>query len=92
MIATYIKVDGTEEVVEPADDKEFTLRELQAFVGGYVQMVEFPDGTEIWVHEEGKLLNFPINRKATALWAEAFKGYEFGADDIIVGNVLTIKK
>lgn len=87
MIATHIKTNGSQEVVTPLDGQE-----LQAFVGGLVQLVEFPDGTEIWVNEEGKLFNLPVNHKATAMWADAFRGYDFGADDIIVGDVLIIRK
>ncbi len=85
-----IKVDGTETKVLPADGKEFSLAELQGFVGGYIERVGFPDGRTLYVHEEGKLLNFEVNKKATEIWRTIFAGYDFGADDFVVGDVLIV--
>ena len=65
------------------------FKELQARVGGYVQV--FPlrgqfEGYELWVNEEGKLMNLPFNTVATLIWEECY-----GRTDVIVGNAVITK-
>lgn len=52
-----------------AKDKP-TLRQAQAIVGGYVELVRPINGTpmQILCNEDGHLLRLPLNMKAT-LWA-----------------------
>ena len=38
-----------------------TLKEAQAFVGGYVECITWPNGDLLIVNEEGKLMNLPLN-------------------------------
>lgn len=97
MKAIWIEADGTETEVTPNSGftKEsensfgFTLEELQGFVrDGDRNMVEhigFPDETEMYINEEGKLHDLEINSKATGIWRK-----HHGATDVIVGNVLFI--
>jgi hypothetical protein len=84
-MAKLIKVDGSETIVHPKDS-HFTLEELQAFVGGYVQMIQLPNGEEMYLNEEGKLENLPINRRATTLG----KVCGIATDDCIVGDVIIL--
>lgn len=63
-MATLIKPDGATSNVLPADGASFTLKELQAFVGGYIQIIRV--GSALYVlNEEGKLLGLPANVAAT---------------------------
>ena len=56
------------------DDEKNTpsLKEAQAFVGGYVECITFPNGDLLIVNEEGKLMNLPLNPEATLLWRMTF--------------------
>jgi Zn finger protein HypA/HybF involved in hydrogenase expression len=63
-MATLIKPDGATSQVLPANGEAFTLEELQAFVGGYIEMILV--GSLLYLfNEEGKLLDLPVNTAAT---------------------------
>lgn len=63
-MATLIKPDGATSQVLPASGESFTLEELQAFVGGYIEVIRV--GSALYVlNEEGKLLDLPANLPAT---------------------------
>lgn len=51
-----IKTDGTRQPVQPANGSDFTLEEMQAIVGGYIELVELDGSTTMVVNEEGKLI------------------------------------
>ena len=78
-----IKIDGSEINV---DKEQLTLEFMQKTVGGYIQIVPFPNGDMIVCNEEGKLNGLPANEKATKIWSS-----HFGHTDIIVGNVIIAK-
>jgi len=79
-----ISTDGTETVVLPADNKEFTLDELYDLIGcSMVQMIYLPSGKTMWLDEEGKLSGKEINMEAT------MKSGLY-PHDVIVGNVLIL--
>lgn len=60
-----------------------SLEQLQAAVGGYIQMV--PVGPySMYVNEEGKMIGLPVNVIATALWEHVYGA----GTDIIVGNAV----
>lgn len=82
-MAKIIKSNGKIENVEPKNGSNFTLEELKAFVGGWVEIVYMPHDELMVVNEEGKLADLPINRTATLIYQEAF-----GYSDVIVGDVL----
>jgi len=73
---------------------EPSLKEAQAFVGGMVECITFPNGDLLIVNEEGKLMQLPLNPEATALWRSTFTKdkYAFGHDDFVVGPAILIKK
>jgi len=56
-----IKTDGTRQPVQPANGSDFTLKEMQAIVGGYIPMVEMDGKTTMGVKEEGKHIPPPPN-------------------------------
>ena len=85
MKAEFIRANGDRMFVEPENKKEFTLKELQGFVGGYIQIVETRDSRLIVLNEEGKLNKLPTNGIATAY-------YKYGKKDVIVGDVIIINK
>lgn len=61
------KVDGSVTEVTPQDGKKFSLKELQGFVGGYIESVPHarPDA---FCNEEGLLNGLPYNRNASRVF------------------------
>ena len=90
LTATWFRADGSEKIVHPANGTHFTYEELRAFVGGMVEHVDMPDGSEFWLNEEGKLDGLPKNEKATAIWKKAYpiEQYPDNNDELVVGDVL----
>ena len=85
-MATIIKITGEKENIEPADNRLFTLEELQKAVGGYIQVVSIPTGEHsgkfMVVDEEGLLKVNPIlNTEASKI-----------AGQRIVGQVIIIDR
>jgi hypothetical protein len=78
-----LKADGTVQDYPPAARK-YTLQEMQAAVGGYIEIVRLGSGRYLMViNEEGKLQGLPRNRLASILYANA--------NDHIVGNALVCR-
>jgi hypothetical protein len=59
--------DGRHEERLPAHGTTFTLAELQAIVGGLIDILETPDGRYLIINDEGKLLGMERNEAATQL-------------------------
>ena len=87
------KQTGELKVINDVKD-EPSLEQAQAFVGGYVEGVPFPNGDYLIVNEEGKLMGLPLNEQASKLWKDTFDNdnYMTGRDDFVVGNAILIKK
>lgn len=83
MPATLIKTDGTETPLIPANGTDFTLAELQAAVGGYIEVVNLPNDRILIVNEEGNFEGLPTNDVATMRYLEIYSG-----PNGIVGNVV----
>jgi hypothetical protein len=83
MASEMIYSNGHREVVVPENGKHWTLRELQAKVGGYIEIARTHDGRWLVVNENGKINHLPPNSVATAL-------YIYNEVDIIVGNVVIV--
>lgn len=81
-----IQVDSTIKEVEPADGKFFSLEELQKAVGGYIEGIHLECGCIMFVNEEGKLNDLPLNQNATALFWHS-SGY---TGDVIVGDAIVV--
>lgn len=94
--AVLMKVTGEIETVFPKNKKEFTLEELQGYVGGLIEIVPLPekDGETlaVIVNEEGKLEGLPTNQNATKLWKKAYpiELYPDNNDEQIVGDILVV--
>ena len=72
-------------IVHIKDGNEPTLKELQGLVGGFIQLIELPDGRQMVVNEEGRHLGLAENPAATAL----AKPVLF-ADDYVVGDAVVL--
>lgn len=80
-MATLYMTDGRSIPVTPDNGTDFSLEELQSFVGGFIEIL--PIGDKLLVcNEEGKLLRLPLNDKATLIANKYYTG------DHIVGNAL----
>lgn len=66
-MAILIPPEGIAHEIEPAHGPAFTLQELQAFVGGYIEAVYLSDGRIMFINEDGKREELPINAIATEL-------------------------
>jgi len=60
-----------------------SLEEMQKFVGGYVEALQLKNGHTLYVNEDGRIKNLPVNKMATAFWDAT---YVNGGP--IVGNVI----
>jgi hypothetical protein len=79
-MAVLYEPSGRDRQCRPRDGKKFTLDELQALIGGYVEMVRIPGdvGRRIFfVDEEGRLKRLKPNVRASHL-----------AGRLLVGNAL----
>lgn len=87
-MATWIKVEGglvISTTVTPANGRSFTLKEMQRYVGGYIEPLPLRDGRILWLNEEGKLDELPYNPVADQI---AHEGTGIAWNDGIVGDVL----
>jgi hypothetical protein len=84
---TILKPDGSREITEL--DRKAELKELQAAVGGWIEIVPAFytfEGNDciVFCNEEGKADRLPINYLATAAWY----GVNGPHGDVLVGDVL----
>lgn len=80
-MATLIAPDRVPESITPANGRTFTLPELQALVGGYIEALRLPDGVRwLFLNEDGKRLKLAYNDAATVLMHQLLR-----PDDYIVG-------
>ena len=90
------QVNTTAEQFKLITDKkdEPDYKAVSKFVGGMVEVVQFPNGDLLLLNEEGKLMGLPLNEKASKLWKDTFDNdnYITGRDDFVVGPAILIKK
>lgn len=90
-MAKIYKTTGEVVEVSPKNGTDFSLEEMQAIVEHkvngvsyhYIEIIYLPDGKLMVINEEGKLIDAPINRKATEIFMDAF-----GEVDVVLGDVL----
>ena len=94
MTKTKIITDAAEVKIIDDVKNEPTFKAAQAFVGGMVEGISFPNGDYLIINEEGKLMQLPLNPEATALWRATFDNdnYITGRKDFVVGPAILIKK
>lgn len=92
-MARLLGADGSETKVA-ANGKKFSLVELQAYVGGYIQVLDHwvtvlgkRQRVRMIINEEGKLRGLPYNKVATELIGEVLM-----PGDHIVGTALVLEK
>lgn len=81
--AYLIKTSGEIKEITPKNGSEFSLEELQGYVGGYIEAVSTKDERTLIVNEEGKINGLEINSKATDI-------YGYYLHDVIVGDAVLI--
>lgn len=60
------KTDGTEMNVQPKNERDYSLEELQKYVGGYIEIVHLFDKKRIMVvNEEGAINGMQLNLTAS---------------------------
>lgn len=88
---TILKVDGS--VSETDLTSSPSLEQLQAAVGGYIEVVPFftrykGQSCVAFCNEEGKCNGLPLNKDATMLWYVSMsRSY---AEDYLVGDIAII--
>lgn len=73
-MAQIIKADGAVIDVKPKNGKDFSLKELQSIVGGYIEIVYLKDGNILVINDEGAINGSCINLKASKIYGS----YLFG--------------
>lgn len=86
-MAEIITTNGSRRNVRPANGTDFTLDEMQAIVGGNIELVELNEEMTMVVNEEGKLIPLPFNLEASRI----FCAHRPMSGDFIVGDVLICK-
>ena len=83
-MAHIIKTNGQIIETKPKNGTDFQLDELQAIVGGYIEVVNMRDGRLIVCDEEGKLKGKERNHKATDILHSVFNTTDFMVGDVLV--------
>lgn len=75
-MAILMKADGTITTVHPKDGVSFQLDELQAFVGGYIEIIHLKSKEHciMVVNEEGLIIGLPFNRDASLIYGSPLVG------------------
>ena len=75
----------------PVGCESYSLKELQDFVGGYIQILPLKDKYLV-LNEEGKINGLPVNIQATQVWRDILAEDDIVLQDHIVGNALMVDK
>lgn len=89
--AKLYKVDGTILEIEPIKGKTFSLKELQGYVGGTIDIQDLPSFKKVMIlNDNGKIIGLLKNEKATEIWKEEYpiKDFPNNNDELIVGDVV----
>lgn len=85
-MAMLIKSNG--EIIEnikPDNGKKFSLKELQTYIGGYIELLSSNDHQYMVIDEEGKIKDKEYNEIATVIMEDIL-----APGDYIAGNALII--
>ena len=89
MSDVLVKNTGVTIPIAPHNGKYYTLVELQAYVGGYIETVHFYNGKILIIDEDGKLKGKLPNHIATGwLVTEGYMDYVAGDALLIDGEHL----
>lgn len=90
-MATIYKTDGTSIEVKPKNGKDFSLKEMQEIVDGYIEILDLNDGRIIVLNEEGKCSGLPYNHMATLMYRKAYNTLDFIVGDVLVCDSKQVK-
>lgn len=93
-MAIVLHANNSTTIITPELDNEFSLAELQGYVGGFIQIIDLKEPAVIngikysivVIDEDGKYKNYPINTTATQYAKSALFD-----DDFLVGDVVFLK-
>ena len=91
MEAKLYKVNGEVQDVTPANGTDFSLEELQGFVGGYIELGLISDGRIMVLNEEGKLNGLAPNQKATEIYQNQVYAFDYVCGDVLICDSEMIK-
>jgi hypothetical protein len=91
-MAKILKIDGSEELLEPKNGRKFSLEELQGVVGGYIQLIELDDNRMLVVNEEGQLKGLKVNKIASDILRTSRPNFDPFGGNILVGDILFTSK
>jgi hypothetical protein len=60
-------VDGSMTPIAPSKGEEYSLREVQSWVGGYIEIVRLDDEWILVVNEDGLAMGLPFNARASMI-------------------------
>lgn len=89
-MAQIIKVDGTIITIEPKNGDDFKLEELQAIVGGFIEICQLPNNQILVIDEEGKIKEKELNRVATIAF-QLSKRRDWIAGDALLCSINQVK-
>jgi hypothetical protein len=81
--AVKVTTEGTATVIDLLEDSNELLT-LQSAVGGLIEVATLQSGYTMFINEEGKLHELPINEKATEIWLANFPNFP----DVILGDIV----
>ena len=92
--ATHLKANGESHIIEPKNGTDFTLKEMQDYVGGTIDLVKLTDGMIFVLNDDGKLEGLEMNEQATKYFKLAYpiEKYPHNNDELIVGDVIYCHK
>lgn len=92
MMSKVIKTNGEVYDCLPTNGKAFTLEEMQAIVGGYIEIINLGDNLVMVMNEDGKY-NCKMNIDATevAQWYEAIHPMDYISGDVLVTKTEYVK-
>jgi|TARA_R110001583_G_scaffold16234_5_gene66150 hypothetical protein len=73
-MAMVIRANGEEESVNPDEGGEFSLKELQGYVSGYIELVHLISGKILVVDEDGLSKGLKPNMRASVLARQPIVG------------------
>lgn len=74
----------TDNHIQLAEVEEVDYDLLSSSVNGLVELVSIDRDVDMWLNEEGKLLDLPTNIIATILWNKVFNNPDIIKGDIII--------
>lgn len=83
-MATILYTTGEKKEVHPVNSQYFSLKELQAVVGGYIENLRIDDNRIMVLNEDGKSMHLPYNSQATLLVSSILLNWDYIVGDVII--------